>query len=291
MTTRSVQKLQNLLASYFTLAGRVNPFAPPVISPIPFQERAEAAGRAGFRGIGFGKDDLEHILLNLTYDDISKILDDNGLVDIEIELLRDWFATGDLRRSSEPHRRFILDAAAILGCRHIKIGATGGGYPEDHMIESFAELCDDAALAGTRVVLEFSPIGRIPDLHSGVAIVEGADRPNGGLLLDLWHVTRTKTSLTEIAAIPRNVLGFVELSDGTLEQQGEYIEETINRRLLCGSGQFDIAGFLSAVAAAGYEGPYGVEILSRENRVLGAVEAARAAFDSATPQFKGCEQI
>jgi sugar phosphate isomerase/epimerase len=279
--------LQSLLASYFTLAGEVNPFAPPVISPIPFRERAEAAGRAGFLGFGFGKDDLEHILRSLTYDEISAILDDNGLVDIEIELLRDWFATGDVRRSSEPQRRFILEAAASLGCRHIKIGGSGDNYPPDHMIASFAELCDDAARAGTRVALEFSPIGRVADLTSGVMIVEGADRPNGGLLLDLWHVTRTKTSLADIAALPRNIVGFVELCDGTLDEHGEYIEETINRRRWCGHGQFDIAGFLSAVTAAGYDGPYGVEILSSDNRLLGAVEAARAAFDSARSQFSG----
>lgn len=274
-----------LLASYFTLAGAVSPFAPSAISPIPFHKRVEAAGRAGFSGFGLAKDDLEHILGEYDYADIRKILADSGIVHVEVELLRDWFATGEKRRLAESQRRFLLDAAEILGARHIKIGSSGIEYPLEHMIESFATLCDEAAEAGTTIVLEVSPIGRVADLPTGLAVVSGANRSNGGLLLDLWHVTRTKIGYAEISALPKGVIRYVELADGTLTPHGDYLQETVDRRCPCGMGEFDIAGFLSAVVAAGYDGPYGVEILSQENRLLEADDAARLAFTTTTAQF------
>lgn len=274
-----------LLASFFTVAGAVRPFTPPLISPIPFRERAEAAGRAGFCGFGFGHEDLEHTLREHAYADVCGMLADNGIEYSEIELLRDWFSHGEQRRIAEVRHNFLFEAAAQLGAAHIKIGTMGGEYPLEHMIESFAALCDRAAEAGTGIALEISPVGRVPDLRTGVAIVQGAGRPNGGLLLDIWHVTRARIDFPQIAALAPNVIRHVELDDGPLEQQTEYLEETTNRRRLCGQGEFDLGGFLSAVAATGYNRFYGVEILSDENRSRSAAEAARLAFDTAMSQF------
>jgi sugar phosphate isomerase/epimerase len=279
------QTPRSLLASFFTIAGNVTPFTPPLVSPIPFRSRAEAAGRAGFRGFGFSSDDLKHVLREHDYADVLSILTDNGLVHLELELLRDWFSTGEQREASALEHKFFFGAAEKLRASHIKIGTTGGEYPSEHMIESFATLCDAAAQAGTAIVMEISPFGRIRDLRTGTAIVEGAGRANGGLLLDLWHVTRSRMPFGEIASLPWGVLRHVELDDGTAEQQGGYFEETVNRRRLCGAGEFDIAGFLSAVSATGYDGPYGVEILSDANRLLTVGDAARLAFESARAQF------
>jgi sugar phosphate isomerase/epimerase len=269
-----------LLASYFTLAGDIQPFRPPTVSPLPLRHRAEAASRAGFRGFGLHGDELKMLRRNLAWCDIAVILDDNGLVHREVELLRGWFAT-----DGEPHtaaeRRFLLDAAGSLGARHVKIGTSGPVCPLEQMTEHFAVLCDEAAEAGTAVVLEISPIGQIPDLGTGLAIVDGAQRPNGKLLLDVWHLTRTGAAMAEIAALPPSVIGHVELCDGPLIQEGDYVDETVNRRRPCGEGAFELGTFVSAIAATGYGGLYGVEILSAEDRVKPVADVARTAFDSA----------
>src|SRR5439155_3135537 len=63
----------------------------------------------------------------------------------------------------------------------------GAEFPLDALVERFALLCDRAAASGLRVHLEFTPLGGIPDLATGWAIVSGAGRANGGLVLDTWH--------------------------------------------------------------------------------------------------------
>ena len=47
-----------------------------------------------------------------------------------------------------------------------------------------------------------------------------------------------------------------------------------------------VPGFIEAMIRAGYRGPYGVEILSRELRRLPVAEAARRSFETARAQFR-----
>ena len=275
-----------LLPSFFTLAGPISPFAPPVISPIPFRARAEAAGRAGYRGIGVGQEDLRHTLSSLSHADVRAILADNGLRTFEIEFIADFLSTPQENPAAWDTRRFILDAARDLGAAHVKAGTAGpDNLPLDVMIERFAGLCDEAASMGFGVTLEISPIGRIAELPTAVALAAGAGRANGGLLVDIWHMTRMGVTNREIAALPRALITHVELSDGPLIQVGDYLDNTTMRRRLLGEGEFDTAGFLAAIAATGYDGPYGVEILSDEIRALDVADAARVTYDTTLAQF------
>jgi sugar phosphate isomerase/epimerase len=58
------------------------------------------------------------------------------------------------------------------------------------MQAAFADLCRDAAKHGTAIVLEIMPFGNVRTIEDGRAIVEGANQPNGFLLLDIWHMAR-----------------------------------------------------------------------------------------------------
>jgi sugar phosphate isomerase/epimerase len=148
------------------------------------------------------------------------------------------------------------------------------------MIESFAGLCDDAAAAGIGVTLELFPVSNVRDLATGRAIVEGAARPNGGLLLDIWHMVRGGVAFADIAALPPGTITHVELDDAAATCEGSIMDDTIDRRLLCGEGSFDIGGFLRSVAATGYDGAYGVEILSEVHRARTPEDAARLSFET-----------
>ena len=46
------------------------------------------------------------------------------------------------------------------------------------------------------------------------------------------------------------------------------VDETINHRELPGEGEFPIREYVAAVRDAGYDGPWGVEVLSQELRAL-----------------------
>jgi sugar phosphate isomerase/epimerase len=96
----------DLIASYWTLAGGALPHSDREYSTFEFRERVAAAARAGFKGIGLWHADLEHVLKTCTLAQMKRILDDNGLVHVELEFLTDWFLPpGERRRSPTRSRR------------------------------------------------------------------------------------------------------------------------------------------------------------------------------------------
>ena len=277
---------QDLLATCWTTAGDAAPLRGDERSPLPLRERVEAA--AGFRGIGLVHVDLVAAEREYGLAGIRSLLDDNGLVHLELELLTDWWADGPRRRRSDEVRGKLLDAAGALGARHVKVAPDVSGEPWDHdrWVAEFAVLAEDARQAGTRVGLEFLPWSNIRTVHDGLRLVRDAGHDAGGLIIDVWHTERAGTPPAELAAVPlRHIVG-VELSDADADQVGTLFEDTANRRRLCGEGAFDLQGCIRALRAAGWTGPWGVEILSEAFRRLPVGEAVAAASASARAQLE-----
>ena len=279
---------QDLLATCWTTAGDAAPLRGDEQSPLPLQERVETAATAGFRGFGLVYADLVVAERDYGMAGIRSLLDDNGLVHLELELLTDWWADGPRRRWSDEVRRKLLEAAGALGARHVKVAPDVSGEPWDHdrWVAEFAVLAEDARQAGTRVGLEFLPWSNIRTVHDGLRLVRDAGHDAGGLVIDVWHTERAGTPPAELAAVPlRHIVG-VELSDADADQVGTLFEDTANRRRLCGEGAFDLQGCIRALRAAGWAGPWGVEILSEAFRRLPVGEAVAAAFATARAQLE-----
>ncbi len=98
-------------------------------------------------------------------------------------------------------------------------------------------------------------------------------------------MVRAGVDFADIAALPKGTIIWVELDDADPEIKGTMYEDTIHNRRLCGEGSFDIPGFLRAVRTSGYDGGYGVEIISREHRKRPVEEAATLVFNTTRRQF------
>ncbi|BCW70965.1 hypothetical protein NicSoilB8_20090 [Arthrobacter sp. NicSoilB8] len=68
-------------------------------------------------------------------------------------------------------------------------------------------------------------------------------------------------------------------------ERGSLFEDTRDNRRLCGQGDQDVAGFIKTLKSIGFNGPWGVEILSEEHRALPVREALRAAHETALACF------
>ena len=281
-----------LICTYFTLAGNIGPFDADTASPISLERRARAAATAGYKGLGFNSQDINHLLETLGAQGVNTILDDNGLVHRELEVLLDWFVDGERRRASDQQRRLLLEAAGAIGARHIKVGGdiTGKAWPMERLVEEFARLCDQAASVGTAITIELFPTSNLADLQTGRAVVEGAGRANGGLLLDIWHMVRGNIPLDAIAALPGQLINHIELDDGALLPSADYLTDTVDSRTEPGKGEFPCREFLDAVAATGYRGLYGVEILSDAYRNMSPEEAATASWQATARLFRNVRQ-
>ena len=108
--------------------------------------------------------------------------------------------------------------------------------------------------------MPFSAIATVP---MGAEIVAAAGHPAAGLLIDAWHVFRAGSTLAELRAAltPEMVFG-VELDDAAPDIVGTLFEDTVNNRMFCGEGCFDLPGLVELLRGLGFDGPWGVEILS-----------------------------
>jgi len=277
-----------LIASYWTIAGGASPHTDHEYSAMDFKDRVAAIARAGYKGVGLWHADVEHTLKSYTHEEMKQILADNGIKHLELEFITGWFSEGEARRTSDHIRKLLLEAAEKLDARHIKIGDfVGDPCPMDKLVEEYSKLCAQGAEHGTKIIFELIPWTTPGTLKDVLTMVSQADAPNGGLLLDLWHVHTLKIPHSEIERIPLKYLQGVELNDGPKEIKGDWTEQTINHRLLCGDGAFDIKGFIKAIDKAGYNGPVGIEVLNkdmRENWSLG--DLATRSFDTTIAQFR-----
>jgi sugar phosphate isomerase/epimerase len=279
-------KKAELIGSYWTLAGNVHPHSEHEYSPFDFEDRVVAAARAGFAGIGLKEVDLEHTLKRRSLKEMKQILDDNGVKHVELEFLTDWFLDGEKKKKSDQTKRMLLQAAEALGARHIKIGDFDTQItPMPRLIEAFAQVCADAANYGTNVLFELIVDAMIKTLPETLEMVQGANAKNGGIMIDLWHVVKLGIPFEEVAKIPARYLLGIEINDGTLQCPWSLHEDTINYRRFCGEGEFDVKGFVACMLKAGYSGPWGIEILSKELRRKSLDEAATHAFNTTIAQF------
>jgi sugar phosphate isomerase/epimerase len=277
-----------LLASYFTISGDIYPLGPTEISPFPFRDRVEAVARAGYRGIGLHHADTMHTADKISLPEMRRILDGNGIKYVELEFLLNWFEEGERRQESDKMRREIFSVAAQLGLRTVKVGP-GFHEPEadiPKMRDAFAQLCREAAEYGTGLMLEIMPWSNVRTVETALGIVQGAEQPNGGILVDIWHFARGGIDYNDVGKIPVQYIRGAELDDADQQVAGSLWEDTIHHRRLCGEGDLDPPAFIKAVQAAGYRGYYGVEILSEKHRKLPLDEMARRSFNTTMEQFE-----
>lgn len=251
------------------------------------RERIEAARAVGFTGVGLLHEDLLRYEREIGLEGIRDLLDEFGVEHLELEMLFDFAASGERREKANRVKRDLLRAAEVLRPRHIKAGSgiEGPSLPLDVFARGFGQLCDEAAAVGTKVALEPMPFAELSTPEAALAAIEAAGRPNGGLMLDIWHVARSQPDFDCLRALPEESIFAVELCDAPAESTAPLIVETLDGRLLCGEGDLDVAGFLDTVRATGFDGPYGVEILSERHRGLDLREQARRAFETTIAQF------
>jgi sugar phosphate isomerase/epimerase len=256
----------------------------PATSPVPIAERVAAIAEAGFCGFGLIADDLVAVRDSIGFEGLRGLVADAGLVHLEIELLERWWVPRGHPGHSYDVRDLLFGAADVLNPVMIKIGSESGPPSSDPLAlaEPLRELAEQAAAHGTRVAIETMPFSAIATVPMGAEIVAAANHPGAGLLIDAWHVFRAGTPLAELesALRPEMIFG-VELDDAAPEMVGSMFEDTVNRRLFCGEGSFDLSGLVATLRRIGFDGPWGVEILSSAYRVLPVDQALKLAAESA----------
>ena len=245
----------------------------------PIQSRVEAARAAGFSQVSLGPLDVAQLEAEgIAPAELGRSLRKAGL-DIVMDPVMGWYGGGPLpgRFAAFDLEQFLRMSEALQVVSMTAIGPfRAGEVAFGKLVESFAILCDRAADLGARVPLEFMPITAITDVASAWAIVDGAGRANGGLVVDTWHFFRGTPDLSALERVPGDRIFAVQVADAAREVRGSLAEETFNR-MLPGDGELDLAGLLRALDRVGGLRWVGPEVISPVTAAMPPADAARIA--------------
>jgi sugar phosphate isomerase/epimerase len=127
------------------------------------------------------------------------------------------------------------------------------------------------------------------DLSQAWRIVEGAARPNGGVLIDAFHFNRSGSSLEDLAASTAKApqrFRYAQLCDVAgprPDDMDEILRQARNERRFPGDGDCDLHGLLSALPA---RIPLSLEIPTRQ-----LLEQGVSAFDRAKMALDKTRQV
>jgi sugar phosphate isomerase/epimerase len=228
---------------------------------VPFRDLVPAVAAAGFAGMTCWANVWRHAQRRdgLGLNDMKALLDDHGVRLTDGEVCRSWVPGAAVTSpttpgvAAEPHE--IFEVCAALGASTVvAIHDTGDRMVLDRDAAAFASLCDAAAEHGLRVALEFVPFTTVRDVAGAWTLVEAAGRPNGGLVLDVWHHVRSGCPDAALDQVPGARIFTVQLADGPPRPgSADLAAEATNPqgRGLPGSGTMPIAQLLALLAAKG----------------------------------------
>jgi sugar phosphate isomerase/epimerase len=144
-----------------------------------------------------------------------------------------------------------------------------------------AILAELAGQHGMIATIELVPSSAAGNLAEALAIVRHVNRPNFRLLLDSMHVFRSGGTVEELKALDPQLIGYAQLCDVPLRPiEPDYMREAMFGRLIPGSGELPLAGFIAALPP---NVPIGLEVpmLSQAEAGISARDRLKPAVDAA----------
>lgn len=245
-------------------------------------EKLEAAATIGFDGVEIFENDL------LTYDgspdDIRAIATGLGLAITAFQPFRDFEAMPEPQRQrnlDRAERKFdvmqALGTDLVLVCSNVHAATIND---DARAADDLAAMAERAGHRGLRVGYEALAWGRhVNRWRHAWNIVQRANHPSLGLIVDSFHTLAVADDPTDIAKLPADRLFLVQLADAPRLAM-DTLSWSRHFRNFPGQGQLPVAGFLRAVVASGYRGPLSLEVFNDEFRAAPARLIARDGLRS-----------
>lgn len=227
-----------------------------------FEQRCEAASAAGYQGIGLRAENyVDALNEGLTDDDLLVLLQRYHLRCTEVEYIVQW---------CEEPRTYLQkykEQICFHMCQLFQVNRINTGlletYPIDYVAQKLRELCQRTGQL--IIALEPMPYSGIPDLATAWQIIQQADCPNIGLLLDVWHWARAKHPVDSLTTAQAKRVVAIQLDDANQRAYAPTVlrAESMHDRLAPGDGAAVSSKFIRMLKLAGVQPQViGVEVVS-----------------------------
>lgn len=231
-------------------------------------EKLQAIAAAGFDGVEMFENDL--LYFDGSAAEVKTICADLGLRILLFQPFRDFEAAPRARMAKNFDRAELkfdvmdqLGADLMLLCSNIAPDTI-----DDDAVaaEDLRALGERAARRGFRIGYEALAWGRhVNKFGHAWKVVQAADHPAVGLVVDSFHTFAAEDDDAPIAKIPGDRIFFAQLADAPLMRL-DPLSWSRHFRLFPGQGAFPVRRFTQNLLASGYNGPISLEIFNDEFR-------------------------
>jgi 4-hydroxyphenylpyruvate dioxygenase len=231
-------------------------------------EKLNAIAAAGFDGVEIFENDL--LYFDGSPRDVKRIAADLGLSILLFQPFRDFEAAPRARMSKNFDRAELkFDVMEQLGADLMLVCSnTAPDAIDDDAVaaEDLRALGERAARRGLRIGYEALAWGRnVSTFGRAWKLVQGADHPAVGLVVDSFHTFAIEDDDAPIAQIPGERIFFAQLADAPLMRL-DPLSWSRHFRCFPGQGAFPVTRFTKNLLASGYRGPISLEIFNDEFR-------------------------
>lgn len=177
-------------------------------------------------------------------------------------------ARAELLREAEK----ICQAAVELRCPVVQIMALteldhlSAAERDAILLENISAIADIGAPHGIKFQIEVVAFTAFNSLQHALDLIKQSGKDNLGVVVDFWHLhTGGGTTPAEVARMDKDLIYGVHFCDGRAAKPGEAWDEWVQRDYAPGEGDVDIAAWVAAVKATGYDGVWSPELLSPQN--------------------------
>ena len=231
-------------------------------------EKLTAISAAGFDGIEIFENDL--LFFDGTATDVRRAANDLGLRMLLFQPFRDFEAGPRdrlARNLDRAERKFDLmeqlGADMMLVCSSI---APDSVDDDSIAANDLHQLGERAARRGFRIAYEALAWGKNVKTYSHAwKIVQAANHPAVGLVVDSFHTLALDDDHKGIASIPGERIFFVQLADAPI-LKFDLLSWSRHFRCFPGQGALPVLDFVRSVMESGYSGPLSLEIFNDDFR-------------------------
>src|ERR1700674_104906 len=226
--------------------------------------KMEAIAAARFDAIEVFENDL--VYFDGTPGTVRAMAADLGLGIDLYQPFRDFEGVSDKlfhRNLDRAERKFdvmqALGAPMLLVCSNVSQNAIAD---DERAAAQLCELAERAAKRNLLIGYEALAWGMVVKHYAHAwSIVDRANHPHLGLIVDSFHILSLGDDPAGIAAIPGEKIFFVQLADAPRLAM-DVLQWSRHYRCFPGQGQLDLANFLEQVLLAGYTGPISLEVFN-----------------------------